>query len=85
MDTYAKKTDKLKKSVITGLAIAVALSAAGGNTSGGAQKQMFLFPQFTKTACAEKTDSGDEGSGSDDEDEIVYAFRIAEVFHLIFS
>ena len=73
-----KKTDHLKV-LAAGLAAAVILSLPSHGYEGrsAAVKSCLLFPQFAEAASSERADPGSLRS----EGEIVYAFRIAEIWN----
>lgn len=81
------KTEKSARVMAAGLAAAVIMSAASADRADvRACKQMFMFPQFAKTAAADRSNKDNDNGDSDHDDktEITYSFRLAELIERLF-
>lgn len=88
---------KLKRSLIAGLLAAVVIAGIGGEHTGIKAKQVFLFPQFTWAASSDRNKSDDKSAKAKNKDsleasaqaendaEITYSFKIAEVVKKYFA
>lgn len=81
------KGEKGVRIMAAGLAAAVIMSAASADRADvRACKQMFMFPQFAKTAAADRSNKDNDNGDSDHDDktEITYSFRLAELIERLF-
>lgn len=79
-----KRIGRIKKAVCVGFAAAVVLVAAqGADKSVTAQKETFLFPQFSSSAAADRR--SDDKSDDKRSGKITYSFKLAELFEKWFS